>query len=189
MTCIVGLVDKPNQRVYVGGDSAGSNYHSISTRLDTKVFKIDGLIFGFTTSFRYGQILRHKMRVPTYEIGEHPDEYMYRLVTEYLNVLTEEQWIRKDEPRPEGGHILIGWNRPLRDGSFEPLLYNVQGDCAYGRVADGYDACGSGCSTAVGALFASKDMDMTPKDRVKQALNAASYHTPFVRAPYKILST
>lgn len=55
MTCIVGLVE--NNKVYIGGDSAGVAGLSLMKRADEKVFKKDEFIFGFTSSFRMGQLI------------------------------------------------------------------------------------------------------------------------------------
>jgi len=57
MTCIVGLIDKESKKIYMGGDSAGVANYSLSVRKDPKVFKRYGFIFGFTSSFRMGQLL------------------------------------------------------------------------------------------------------------------------------------
>lgn len=64
MTCIVGYVEKDN--VWIGGDSAGANVstYEICTRADEKVFKKNGMIFGFTSSFRMGQIIRYCFTPP-----------------------------------------------------------------------------------------------------------------------------
>jgi len=62
MTCIVGLVE--NGKVYIGGDSAGVAGLDITTRKDEKVFQKENMIFGFTSSFRMGQILRYSFKNP-----------------------------------------------------------------------------------------------------------------------------
>ena len=62
MTCIVGLEHKG--KVYIGGDSAGVAGYSLSVRADQKVFINGNFIFGFTSSFRMGQILRFGFNPP-----------------------------------------------------------------------------------------------------------------------------
>ena len=58
MTVIVGYVDEENGKVYIGSDSQGvSGDHTIN-RADPKVFISHGITYGFTSSYRMGQILR-----------------------------------------------------------------------------------------------------------------------------------
>ena len=52
MTCIVGL--KKDYKIYIGGDTLGSNLYSKTVRMDDKVFIKDDMIFGFTSSYRMG---------------------------------------------------------------------------------------------------------------------------------------
>lgn len=61
MTCIIGLIK--NKKVYIGGDSAGVDGLNITIRKDSKVFKINKFIIGYTSSFRMGQLLRFKLKI------------------------------------------------------------------------------------------------------------------------------
>ena len=62
MTAIVGLVD--SGIVYIGGDSAGASGWSLTVRADAKVFFNAGYLFGFTTSYRMGQLIRYALQPP-----------------------------------------------------------------------------------------------------------------------------
>lgn len=62
MTAIVGLVH--DGVVHVGGDSAGVGGWSMTVRADAKVFRNGPYVFGFTTSFRMGQLIRWSLEVP-----------------------------------------------------------------------------------------------------------------------------
>ena len=79
MTCIVGLVH--GDSVYLGGDSAGVDWYSLTVRADPKVFVNRGFAMGFTTSFRMGQLLRFKFVPPPVPEGKDPYEYM---VTDFV---------------------------------------------------------------------------------------------------------
>lgn len=57
MTCIIGYNDKENEKIYMIGDSAGVSNLDVTVRSDKKVFFNGDFLFGFTTSFRMGQIL------------------------------------------------------------------------------------------------------------------------------------
>jgi hypothetical protein len=62
MTAIVGLVHK--ESVTIGGDSAGVSGLSLSVRADAKVFRKGRYLFGFTTSYRMGQLIRYSLQPP-----------------------------------------------------------------------------------------------------------------------------
>ena len=62
MTAIVGLVKSGS--VYIGGDSAGVCGTSLTVRADAKVFRKKRYVFGFTTSFRMGQLIRYSLALP-----------------------------------------------------------------------------------------------------------------------------
>lgn len=62
MTCIVGMVE--GGRVWIGGDSAGVAELELTVRADEKVFTNGPYVFGFTSSFRMGQLLRYKLKPP-----------------------------------------------------------------------------------------------------------------------------
>ena len=64
MTCIVAIAEK--NVVYVGADSLGSNGNKIITRKDTKIFIRKPFIFGFTSSYRMGQLLRYSLVIPSF---------------------------------------------------------------------------------------------------------------------------
>jgi hypothetical protein len=59
VTCIVGFTD--GNEVSIGGDSAGVGGWDLTVRADEKVFVLGEFVFGCTTSFRMGQLLRYKL--------------------------------------------------------------------------------------------------------------------------------
>jgi hypothetical protein len=74
VTCIAGIVE--NGTVYIGGDSAGVAGWSLAVRADAKVWATEEFAFGFTSSFRMGQLLRYKLNPPARLVGQSVDEYM-----------------------------------------------------------------------------------------------------------------
>ena len=70
MTCIVGFIDKDG--VYIGGDSCAlsTDDYSYNIRQDEKVFQKGEFIFGYSASFRMGQIIRFKLRTPNHPKGK-----------------------------------------------------------------------------------------------------------------------
>jgi ATP-dependent protease HslVU (ClpYQ) peptidase subunit len=171
MTCIVGLVDKGT--VYIGGDSASvAGWTSRVTRL-AKVFRRGPFLIGYTTSFRMGQLLQHSLVVPTQK--ENDDmRFMVTTFVECVRQLLKEKGVAKIESNAEsGGQFLVGYKK---------RLYSVQSDFQVNEMADGFDAVGSGCEYALGALAATKGMK--PLLRVKRALAVSAHFNMAVSPPF-----
>lgn len=178
MTCIAGIVDKASGTVYIGGDSAGSNYSTIMTFETPKVFRVGDLLFGCCGSFRMLQLLQHVF-VP----NEHPedmsvDEYMvFDFIENIRSLFGAGGFKRRINEEDYGGYFLVG---------YRGHLYSVASDFQIIEPADGLYATGSGGEIALGTLWALKNTG--PEKRITRALEAAAHLTPFVRGPFTILA-
>lgn len=180
MTCIVGLVE--DGVVYMGGDSAAVGGLSIETRADSKVFVNGPMIFGFTSSFRMGQLLQYALKVPTH----YPDKSdMAYLVTDFVDAIRalyrEHGFMGKANEREDGGTFLLG---------YRGTLYTVHDDFQVSRMLHRYAAVGCGASIALGALHA---LDMvgtkrTAPNKLRSALAASEAFSAGVRAPFYVTS-
>lgn len=179
MTCIVGY--KHEDRVYIGGDSAGVSGYSIVVRADEKVFKKDDMIFGFTTSFRMGQIIRYCLHIPDHD--PRVDDYKY-LCTDFIDALMECYKKKGYELKGKGGDT-VGGTFLL---GYKGNLYNIQDDFQVGKTVNNFDACGCGEQFAMGAMYILEDSNATPEDKITKALEAASYLSAGVTGPYNIVS-
>jgi len=176
MTAIVGLVD--NGAVYIGGDSAGITGLSLMVRADTKVFHNGPYLFGFTTSFRMGQLIHHALKPP--EPKRAIEKFMSTVFIDAIrSCLKEGGWARKENEREEGGTFIVG---------VRGRLFVVYEDYQVAQAADGYAAVGCGYDIALGALFATAGTGMKPRRRVKLALGAAERFSAGVRAPFICLA-
>jgi hypothetical protein len=173
MTCIVGLVHGGD--VYIGGDSAGVAGLSITIRSDEKVFGNGPFVFGFTTSFRMGQLLRYKLAPPAQTVHQNDMEYM---VTSFIDACRQcfSQNGFGDKDATIGGNFLVGYHGKL---------YNIESDYQVGIPKLPFDAVGCGSELALGAMFATEGMP--PEDRVNAALAAASTFSAGVAPPFIIL--
>lgn len=109
MTAIVGLVQDGS--VYIGGDSAGVSGMSLTVRADAKVFRKKRYLFGFTTSFRMGQLIRYSLKLPKPK-GD-LDAFMSSTFIDALrDCLKSGGWAMKDNEREEGGTFLVGLKTP-----------------------------------------------------------------------------
>ena len=177
MTCIVGLIDKGD--IYMGGDSAGSTSHHTDIRADEKVFINGPMIFGFTSSFRMGQLLRYSLNIP--KQSKKMDDYKY-MVTLFINVvrncLKKGGYAKKCDETETGGIFLVGYKNKL---------YCIEKDYQVACSYKSYHAIGCGDSYAFGSLYTTQHKDYKlPKERIMLALHAAEEFSPYVRAPFLI---
>lgn len=177
MTCIVGIVD--HNKVYIGGDSAGVSANVIVRRSDAKVFINSGFIFGFTSSFRMGNLLQYSLKVPEISKGKPIHEYMcVDFVNAVRTCFKEGGFTQENRSQELGGTFLVG---------FKNKLFEINGDFQVGCYFDNYAAVGCGQEFALGSLFSTKNQPV--EKRIKLALGAAAYNCTGVRPPFKIIHT
>lgn len=172
MTCIVGLIH--DGKVLIGGDSAGVSGYDLSTRADLKVWAKDGWAFGFTSSFRMGQLLRYSLVIPQ----RHPDtDLMSFMVTQFIDSVRSCLKAGGYATMKDGGEVagtfLVG---------HAGRLFGIECDYQVSETASGFAACGCGEAYAKGALYANAGVE--PHARVKQALSAAEAMSAGVRGPF-----
>ena len=189
MTCIVGYLDKNTNDIYMGGDSAGVSDFSINIRKDPKVFVRDKFIFGFTSSFRMGQILMCcDLNLPRQEEGE--DTYVYmvkKFVPAIKDVFDEEGYLQKYKDGDDrGGTFIVGYNN---------RLFSIEDDFQVGETLADYCSVGCGFDLALGSLYTSTDLllefggsiEVSPEDIITLALEAASEYNGGVCKPFNIV--
>jgi ATP-dependent protease HslVU (ClpYQ) peptidase subunit len=176
MTCIVGVAQ--GGKVWIGGDCAGVGGYSITPRRDEKVFQNSDFLFGFTSSFRMGQVLRYAFTPPLRAPGKDAMAYM---VTDFINgvrdCLKGAGFATKDREAEAGGTFLVG---------YLGRLFIVYDDYQVGESSLDYAAVGCGDDIALGALHATRGQD--PSDRVTAALEAAATHSAGVLGPFLVKS-
>jgi len=182
MTAIAGLID--GDKVWIGGDSAGvGGCYSLSVRKDPKVFKVGEFLFGYTSSFRMGQILRFFLTPPP--VPENVDEFAYMVqyfIPAVRKVLKDNGYLKIELNEETAGTFLVGWRA---------RLFSVQSDLQVAESSMPYMACGCGDDLILGALFAmSKSKEkLTPEQKIRRALSASESFSAGVRSPFKVLST
>lgn len=176
MTCIVGLVHRGT--VWMGADSAGVNTDtlSLSVRQDRKIGRNGGFLFGFTDSFRMGQLLLHVLVPPEPESNEDLFAFMVReFVPAARKCMEDGEWGRTHEGTAASGVFLAG---------FRGRLFLIDSDFNVQESADDFNACGCGGEIARGALFATPTRP--PRSRIISALTAAERMSAGVRGPFHI---
>lgn len=174
MTCIIGIIDKKS--VYIGGDSSAISSSDLTSniRADEKVFIKGDFAYGFSSSFRMGQILKFKFNPPKQPKSVEDFEYMVTLFIDELVKCFESNHF--SDFKTEDCEFLVG---------YKGKLYEVLSDFQIGISKEGYASIGCGANIALGALHATKDKLVL--DRVQLALEAASHHSMGVRPPFKVV--
>lgn len=145
MTLIIGI-DKEidGKRVQImAGDKAGSNGFTKENNTKAKVFSRGKYAFGFTTSFRMGQLLEHAtLSNDLPDWGKESNLYVSFV-----------QWVR--DTLKEGGYATITSNEES-GGTFifhnGVSLYRVQDDFSILQHSDGLFAVGSGSYHALAIM-------------------------------------
>lgn len=183
MTCIVGLIDRVNQCVVIGGDSAGIEEYNIVPRKDSKVFRVGDFIIGCTESFRMIQLLRFSLSLPkVYDT----DIYEY-MCTSFINSVREcfkeggyiQTYIGGDD---KGGTFIVGYKN---------RLFTIYDDFQVEENLRNYTAIGCGSNYALGALYTilNNKTEGNVETIINLALEAAVEHSSGVCKPFNLLST
>lgn len=179
MTCVVGYIDKDNERLIMGSDSAGSDGSHVQERKDPKIFEKGDFLIGCTTSFRMIQIMKYSMNLP--EIGN-KDIFEY-MCTDFVNTLIDtfkcKGFHKKyDDGSLMGGTFLVGYKN---------RLFAIYDDFQVCEVKDDFNAVGSGYKFALGALkVLSANKDLSVEEKVLIALDVSERYSAGVRRPFHI---
>lgn len=176
MTCIVAI--KEGNKIYMGADSAASGGDfSQRTRNDPKIYVVGGYMFGFTSSFRMGQLLGHSFIPPDRDPRVSLDKFMPTLFIDAVRkCLKEGGYATKESDAEVGGTFLV---------AFEGHLFEVYSDYQVAENILGYDAVGCGSEIAMGSLHTSyQHTVLYPNQRLEAALLAAEEFSAGVRGPF-----
>lgn len=180
MTCCIGIAHRG--RVTIGGDSAGVAGLDLVVRADTKVFSNGPFVFGFTSSFRMGNLLRYALHPPKM----HPDvDVMKFMCTDFVDAvrrcLKDGGFATTRDSAEVGGTFLVGYSG---------RLFTLYSDYQVAESVHGFEAVGCGEAIARGALFAQGDLgaNIEPHDRIIRALRAAEAFSAGVRGPFYVES-
>lgn len=185
MTCVVGL--EHGGKVYIGADSAGvagsaAEVAHLDLTSGGKVFRRGRMVFGFTSSFRMGDILRYSFRVPHQTCKDDLRYLCTQFVDSLIDCFKKRGYARIEHNEVEGGTFLLG---------YRGKLYRVDRDFQVFKSLYPYDAVGSGHSYARGAMHAICDgweNRTSPADRIEGALRASQAFCADVREPFSIVS-
>jgi hypothetical protein len=187
MTCIVGYKDK-NSNIYLAGDrmAARTNRYEVYTVAHPKVFtkeynvkfscysEKDKLAIGYTTSFRFGQLMEHCLNVPDFEVGKNIITYMVNdFVPALIDLFDKNFYTKKsDAEKMNGGEMLVGMNG---------TLLKINSDFSVLELTTNYTSCGCGQDYALSTMYTlDKHADLEGEDTVKEAIRTASKFSAYV---------
>lgn len=178
MTCIVGI--EHNKKVYIGADSLASTSQFKHETLTPKVFKLrtmtTDLLIGYTTSFRFGDIMRYRCGAPPVDTAiksvQDAEEY---LITEFVPsmqaAMAANGYDKEFEGAKQTGNMLIG---------IKGYLFEIQSDYSVIKAKYGYCSVGSGYLAAYSSLYTSEGLIKDPEARIKKAIKTAAEFIPSV---------
>jgi ATP-dependent protease HslVU (ClpYQ) peptidase subunit len=179
MTCCAAIIDNDGS-IWVGADSAATS--SEIKRLynhPKKVFINSDFIFGFSGSFRPGQLLQYKFDPPSKP--KNMDIYEF-INTIFIDALKE--------CFAENDYNINDLEKKLLDNDFligyKSRVFVINNDYHISEMLTNYAAIGSGAETALGSLYSTRKWDDC-EERLIEALEASTYYNPSVSPPFNIL--
>lgn len=175
MTTILGIEHADG--ALLAADSMGSGNVCADTVVQSKLVRHGEFILGFTGSFRMGDILRYHLK-----IAAAPKTQMYKHIVTSVVPAIRAAFKEYGLATEDGGASTCGAMLIATRGR----VYEIAADYHVGRSVFGYNATGSGCYPALGALSASAGK--SPRARAIAALVAAEKHTVGTRPPWRFMS-
>ena len=186
MTCIIGVVDKENGCVWMGGDSLGSNGFTKATQEPPKVFRnkvFTNVVMGSTCTFRHIDLLKYSKdlfkEIDFYKKKDIDHEYMVMEFIPNIMKIFKDGLPSYDE-KARGANFLVG---------AKDKLFEIQEDYSVLQPASGFCSVGSGEYAANASLYTTVGMDIPIEKRIEIALMAAESCCCGVQRPFKIINT
>lgn len=184
MTCIVGLLDKKEDCVYVGADSLGSNGYYKQLFRNRKVFKaIDNknIVMAISGNWLLENFLSSEKNLIE-EIKELKNEVNLEHIVRYtvpkIIQLGKTFNFYDDKNHSLDGDIIF---------SYKNKIFIIHSNGQVLIPMDDYIVSGCGIEFALGSL--SESENKPTKDRITEALTAAEKHGVGIQRPFYILNT
>ena len=179
MTCIIGL--EYHKKVYMGCDGIVMSGDVKSPSHRPKVFreKNTGMLMGFSGLVEVAETVQYDFVPPAQQPKVSDPAYLRVCVSEVLRDVFERNKISKDSL--EQSVIMLAHRGHLYCANAYQL--------SFFRSLRGYDASGSGSEIALGAMWATRASGLSPRERIKVGLKAASEFISSVGPPFTILES
>jgi hypothetical protein len=175
MTCIVAIKDGKGG-VLMGADSVASSGWISRPRVDPKIYRVGQFLFGFTTSYRMGQLLGHSFEEPERLPHVPVDRFMATSFIDAVRTcLKNGGFARKEAETEKGGVFLV---------AYQGRIFRVDDDYQVAESLLDFDACGAGEEVALGSLYSTQGYAKEISVRISIALSAAEQFCSSVRSPF-----
>lgn len=181
MTCIVAL--ETDKGVLMGADSCVStaNEAYVVHRSQSKIFKLCGYLFGFAGVTSVGTLIRHGLAVePPPRNVNGVERHMMATLIPAIKLLVKDNLPEVAKGKTEDSY----WSAFI---ATRGAIYELAMGEFLLRHARGYAAIGNGGEIALGALHATKQLNIVPRERARAALKAAVEHVEYVRPPFTFI--
>ena len=186
MTCIIGMLDKKNDCVWIGGDSLGSNGFTKAIEAQPKIFRnkvFKNVVMGSTSTFRHIDLLKYSEtlfnEVDFYKDTPLDHEYM---VTKFIPNIIKlfKDGLPSEDEKERGANFIVGAKNKL---------FEIQGDYSVLEPERGFTSVGCGEYAANASMFTTEGMKLSIPDRIKLALQSAESCCCGVQRPFRIMNT
>lgn len=192
LTCIIGL--EHEGKVYIGGDSCGTNGWEIGVLSTRKVFRVGEFLIGYSGSLRQLNLLRYAVHPRPQEEDESDERYVVRGLIESIRQCFKDNGSSKIDNNLEDANsmMLVG---------FHGKLYQVGSMFDVAQFERGYAGVGAGGDYALGSLITQMktacamekraDGSLTvpePEVLLKRALDVAAMMSGAVCPPFVVES-
>ncbi|AGG58225.1 hypothetical protein VPDG_00064 [Vibrio phage henriette 12B8] len=174
MTCIVAKVE--DGKIHIAGDKLSSNGYTKLITTKPKIFKNGDFVFGYTTSFRMGQLIEFAWKQPEKLNSQTEDHYIYKVFIDSIKALLEGDGFATDK---QGGTFVFGYKGRLFIMQDDFSIFEFDDFCAVG--------CGEDEANAVMYTLSKLDHDLTAEEQLAMAINAAARNKVGVSIQYDYL--
>lgn len=180
MTCIAAIVDKKGVG-HIACDSVASNYATKSVYVTPKIFTVGDMLFGFTDSYRMGQILQHQLDLPPAAMGQSFESWLHvDFVEAVRQVLKSNGYLYVEHNEETAGNFLI---------VVSGRIFTMQEDMSLLESQDCFQSVGSGEDYARATMNALLNHGVTNPQRIlTEAIEAAIKYVPSVGGEIHMLS-
>jgi hypothetical protein len=165
MTIVVAVKDEKEGVIYLAADTAGSNGWNTTNLANKKIFEANNIYYGFTTSYRMGQILQYHSEEITRGDEESVVSYLAsKLIPMWRRVLKDNGYTTVNNNEESAGTFIV-----VVGGS----IFTVHNDFSFNIDKDDYVAVGCGAVFAKGSLYTNRyNLD---RYATLQAIETAKY--------------
>lgn len=181
MTCIVAI--KEEGKLFFGADSfiSDSETDIAYPMKSPKVFRNGEFLFAYCGSVRAGKIFQYDLQLPEPDL-HHLDKYMNTEFITALGACSQKNKLITDENDKENdlADLIVG---------IDGRLFEIQSHSQAIELYVDYMSLGSGSKFALGSLHTTSTLDISPKERLRLALEASAAYSMTVGKPFNYLSS